>query len=429
MGMLPVRDRPPGSPGCRMLGPMRRPIAHLTGAAAVLAILVAVSVTLAPGTVAPGDLPSPLASSAPAASAATQPLPGATKLPYAIWPFPHGPDGGGTAQPIDRAPVSEAESAALQAAVDRARAAFGLTSVAIGISVDAQLGWSGASGPPREGSTTPLSGNTPFAIASVTKTFTAAVVLQLVEEGRIDLDAAVNAYLPELTIARGVTVRQLLSHTSGIADLLAPMRDRLNAEPSRVWQPAEVLALLGPSTFPPGTSWGYSNTNYVIAGMLVERVTGQPFTDELERRITGPLKLLGTGVPAKGQLPYLLGVSWTSAFWTSAMLDSDAADLVRWGDALYDGAILRADTLARMLDFNEEGYGLGAEQYRFGGLTGYGHSGLLRGYTTLLAHIPDAHLTVALLATGHLFDATDLLTFSGPGTPSILSLAGELSPS
>jgi D-alanyl-D-alanine carboxypeptidase len=403
---------------------MRRPIAHLTGAAAALAVLVAVSVTLTPGTVAPGDLSSPAASRAFESSAPIQ-----TDAPDAIAPLPHLPDGGGTAQPIDRAPVSEAESAALQAAVDRARAAFGLTSLAIGVSADAQLGWSGASGPPRAGSTTPLSGNTPFAIASVTKTFTAAIVLQLVEEGRIDLDAAVNDYLAELTIARGVTVRQLLSHTSGIEDLLAPMRERLNAEPSRIWQPAEVLALLGPSTFAPGTSWGYSNTNYVIAGLLVERVTGEPFADELERRITGPLKLLGTGIPAQGELPYLLGVSRTSAFWTSAMLDSDAADLVRWGDALYGGAILQPDTLAQMLGFNEKGYGLGAEQYRFGGLPGYGHSGLLRGYTTLLVHLPDEHLTVALLATGHLFDAGELLTFLGPGTPSILSLAGALSPS
>jgi D-alanyl-D-alanine carboxypeptidase len=207
------------------------------------------------------------------------------------------------------------------------------------------------------------------------------------------------------------------------------MRARLNAEPSRVWQPSEVLALLGPPVFAPGTSWGYSNTNYLIAGMLVERVTGSPFGDELERRITGPLKLLGTGIPSRGGLPYLLGVSWTSAFWTSAMLDSDAADLVRWGDALYGGAILRADSLAQMLAFNDEGYGLGAEQYRFGGLVGYGHSGLLRGYTTLLVHIPGPDLTIALLATGHLFDATAFLTWSAPNAPSILSLAGQLSPS
>jgi D-alanyl-D-alanine carboxypeptidase len=239
----------------------------------------------------------------------------------------------------------------------------------------------------------------------------------------------VNDYLPELTLARGVTVRQLLSHSSGIADLLAPMRNRLNAEPARVWRPAEVLALLGSSTFAPGTDWGYSNTNYLIAGLLIERVTGHPFADELERRITGPLKLVGTGIPARGGLPYLLGVSWTSAFWTSAMLDSDAADLVRWGDALYGGAILEADSLAQMLAFNAEGYGLGAEQYRFGGLVGYGHSGLLRGYTTLLVHLPEADLTLAVLAVGHVFDAAALLTYSAPAAPSILSLAGQLFPS
>jgi D-alanyl-D-alanine carboxypeptidase len=402
---------------------MRRPIAHVTGAAAVFAVLVAVSLTLAPGAFTPGELPPASTVAAPSSSAQPE------SLQPSVQPSQLVEGGGGTAQPVELAPVSAAESAALQAAVDRARLAFGLTSVAVGVSADAQLGWSGASGPPREGSTEPLSGTTPFAIASVTKTFTAAIVLQLVDEGRVELDKEVNDYLPELTIARGVTVRQLLSHTSGIADLLAPMRTRLNAEPARIWQPAEVLALLGPSTFPPGTSWGYSNTNYVIAGLLVEKVTGNPFAEELERRITGPLKLRGTGAPVKGVLPELLGASWSSAFWTSAMLDSNAANLVRWGDALYGGAILSSESLEQMLDFNEHRYGLGAEQYRFGGLAGYGHSGLLRGFTTLLVHLPDEHLTVALVATGHLFDVGGLLTYSAPGSPSILQLAGQLRPS
>jgi D-alanyl-D-alanine carboxypeptidase len=408
---------------------MRRPIAHVTGAAAALAVLVAVSVSVAPGGPTPGELP-PAGTPRPAASpgSANTPGPETSDPPYAFWPIPHGADGGGTAQPIDLLPVSTKQAAALQSAVDRARAAFGLGAVAVGVSADARLGWSGAWGPPRDG-VTPLSGATPFAIASVTKTFTAAIVLQLVDEGRVELDKEVNDYLPELAIARGVTVRQLLRHTSGIADLLAPMRNRLNAEPARIWQPAEVFGLLGPSTFPPGTSWAYSNTNYVIAGLLVERVTGNPFTEELDRRLTGPLKLRGTGPPERGVLPELLGPSWSSAFWTSAMLDSNAANLVRWGDALYGGSILSSEGLAQMLDFNEHGYGLGAEQYRFGGLTGYGHSGLLRGFTTLLVHLPDAHLTVALLATGHLFDVGDLLTYSAPGSPSILSLAGQLRPS
>src|SRR5438552_6786780 len=327
--------------------PMRRPIAHLTGAAAVLAMLVAVSISLAPGLFSPSALPPagslPPASVAPPASALS--TPGRSFGPIAS------SDGGGTVQPVDRQPATASQAAALKGAVERARLAFGLDAVAVGVSADARVGWSGASGAPRDG-VTPLNGTTPFAIASVTKTFTAAIVLELVEEGRVKFDGAVTDYLPELTVALGVTVRELLSHTSGIADLLAPMRTRLNAEPSRVWQPEEVVALVGPSRFEPGTDWGYSNTNYLIAGMLIERVTGHAYADELERRITGPLKLLGTAVPARGGLPYLLGVSWTSAFGASAMLDSNAADLVRWGDALYGGAILRPVRLDRLLAFH-----------------------------------------------------------------------------
>ena len=391
----------------------------------MLAVLIAVSISLVPGVFAPGELPP--ASRAAMASRAVQPTPGLSDPERSFGPLASSDDGGGTAQPADLLPATAAQAAALQSAVDRARAAFGLTAVAVGVSADARVGWSGASGPPRDG-VTPLTGATPFAIASVTKTFTATIILELVEEGRVAIDGAVTDYLPEVGLARGVTVRELLSHTSGIADLLAPMRNRLNAEPSRVWQPAEVLALLGPSQFEPGTDWGYSNTNYLIAGMLIERVTGHSFAEELAHRITDPLKLGGTGVPSRGGLPYLLGVSWTSAFGASAMLDSDAADLVRWGDALYGGAILQPLSLDRMLDFNANGYGLGAERYRFNGLLGYGHSGLLRGYTTLLVHIPDAKLTVAVLAIGHLFDVTDLLTYSASGDPSILALAGALSP-
>ncbi|MBI2777075.1 MAG: serine hydrolase [Chloroflexi bacterium] len=403
---------------------MRRPIVRLTGAAALLAVAVAVSITLTPSRL-PGDQP-PGASPPGAAN-----TPGATPLatlPPASNPVESPPGGGGgTARPVDLLPVSNVEAAALQAAVDRAQAAFGLGAVAVGISADATVGWSGAAGRPRDG-VTPLSGATPFAIASTTKTFTAAIVLQLVEEGRVRLDAPVTDYLPELTLAEGVTVEELLSHTSGIADLLAPMRDRLNAEPSRVWTPAEVLAVIGPSAFPPGTGWGYSNTNFLIAGMLVERVTDNAFADELARRITGPLELTGTGFPPAVAKENLLGISWSSAFWTAAALDSTADDLVRWGDALYGGAILRPSSLERMLTFNDRAYGLGAERYSLAGLAGYGHSGLLRSFTTLLIRLPTAQLTIAVLATGHSFSPSALLTYAGGGEPSILDLARAISP-
>lgn len=410
---------------------------HLTGAAAVLAVVVAASLALTPGALDPGELTGQLPGGEPTPGGVTllpaSALPSspgdATDPPDAFWPVPSGEQGvgGGTGRPADLLPVAEADATALQAAVDRARATYGLSALAVGVSADAQLGWSGASGLAPDGRT-PLTGASPFAIASVTKTFTAAIVLQLVEEGRLRLAAPVTDYLPGLSLADGVTVGQLLNHSSGIADLLAPMRDRLNAEPSRTWTPAEVLALLGPSRFAPGSDWGYSNTNYVIAGMLVEAVTGNPFADELERRITGPLALLGTGFPPAPGFGYMLGRSWTTAFWTSAAIVSDASDLVRWGDALYGGTVLGPVTLRQMLDFNADGYGLGAEHYTVGGLAGYGHSGLLRGYTTLLIHLPDAHLTLAVLATGHLFAPTDLLTSAAPGAPSIVSIALGISP-
>ena len=404
---------------------MRRPIRHVTGAAAILAVAVAASLTLSPSSLETGVLPADPATPGPStALPANTGTPGqtdATELPDALWPAPHGGDGG-SARPVDLLPLSQADAAALQAAVDRARATFGLNALAIGVAADSQLGWSGASGLAPDGRT-PLTGASPFAIASVTKTFTAAIVMQLAEEGRVRLDAQVTDYLPGLSVADGVTVRQLLSHTSGIADLLEPMRDRLNAEPSRIWTPAEVVAQVGPPRFAPGTDWGYSNTNYVIAGMLIEAVTGNSFGLELERRITGPLALVRTRIPPGPDFGYMLGASWTSAFSTSAALVSTATDLVRWGDALYSGAFLRPGSLRQMLAFSDDGYGLGTEHYLVRGEEGYGHSGLLRGYTTLLIHLPDSDLTIAVLARGHLFGPTNLLTAGTPGAPSILDVA------
>jgi len=405
---------------------MRRPIRHLTGAAAILAVLVAISLVAAPGALDPPDgIAQPTPSGEVVGAATTRPSAAPGTARPAASPVPPDGQGGGTARPVDLLPFADADAAALQEAVDRARTTFGLNALAVGISVDGQHGWTGASGlaPDR---LTPLTGESPFAIASVTKTFTAAIVLQLVEEGRVRLGAPATDYLPGLAVASGVTVEQLLSHSSGIADILEPMRKRLNAEPSRLWTPEEVVALVGPSRFAPGTDWGYSNTNYVIAGMLVEAVTGHPFADELERRITGPLGLDGTRFPPAPGLGYMLGASWTTAFWTSAALASDADDLVRWADALYGGAILAPATLRQMLRFNEDGYGLGAERYTVNGLTGYGHSGLLRGYTTLLIHLPDAHLTLAVLATGHIFSPGGLLTSETPDGTSILSIALEI---
>lgn len=391
---------------------------RVTGAAAAFVVVVATSLALAPGAVAPvGAIPS----GGPLQPA---PNPDPSDPPYALWPVSHAPGvaAGGTSRPPALDPVAAEDAAALQAAIDRARTAFGLATLTVGLSVDGERGWSGVAGSTANGGE-PLMGVYPFAIASVTKTFTAAIVLQLVEEGRIRLGSPVSDYLPEVAVASGATVAQLMQHVSGVPDLLAPMRARLNADPERLWSPAEVLALVGPSRFAPGTDFEYSNTNYVVLGMLIERVTGHRYADELRDRVIRPLGLTATSFALEPGAPFLFGTSWASAFWTSASVYASAEDLVRWADALYGGFVVRPQVLDRMLDFSPDGWGLGAERLHVGELTGYGHSGLLRGYSTLMLRLPEPGVTLVVMGTSRKFDVPALITDREAGMPSILDLA------
>lgn len=397
---------------------------RVTGATAAFVVIVATSLALAPGAVAPvGAIPS----GSPLQPA---PNPGPSDPPYALWPVSHTPGvvAGGTSRPPALDPVAAEDAAALQAAIDRARLAFGLATLTIGLSVDGERGWSGVAGSTANGGE-PLVGVYPFAIASVTKTFTAAIVLQLVQEGRIRLGAPVSNYLPEVTVASGATVAtvaQLMQHVSGVPDLLAPMRARLNADPERIWSPTEVLALLGPSHFAPGTGFEYSNTNYLILGMLIEQVTGHRYADELRDRIIHPLGLTATSFALEPGAPFLFGTAWASAFWTSASVYASAEDLVRWADALYGGFVVRPQVLDRMLDFSPDGWGLGAERLHVAELTGYGHSGLLRGYSTLMLRLPEQQITLVVMGTSRKFDVPALVADREAGMPSILDLALEL---
>lgn len=387
---------------------------RLTGAAAAFVVVVAAGLALAPGTIAPAGA---VASSPAARSVAPEPSdPPVSRSPGVI--------GTGTTSPPALTDVTEEDAAALQAAIDRAKVAFGLATLTVGLSVDGELGWSGVAGT-AVGGQLPLRGVYPFAAASVTKTFTAAIILQLVEEGRIRLGAPVSDYLPDVTAASGATVAEVMQHLSGVPDLLAPMRTAMNANPDRVWSAAEVLAAVGPSHFLPGTAFEYSNTNYVILGMLIEQVTGHRYVDELRDRIIEPLGLSATTFALEPGAPYLFNASWASAFWTSASVYASAEDLVRWADALYGGFVLRPQILQRMLDFSPDGWGLGAERLHVGELTGYGHSGLLRGYSTLMLRLPEERVTLVVMGTTRQFDVPELLTRSAGG-PSILELALEI---
>jgi D-alanyl-D-alanine carboxypeptidase len=402
---------------------MNRPLRLVAGwsialvAALLLNLAMVRPTTAPPGVVLSGELP---ASPNPTVTPLRDPI---DRLPPIVVP-PGGETGSGSARPVELAPLSDSQAATLQAAADRARLAFHLDALAIGVSIGGSSGWTGASGLARDGFTS-LDGDSPFAIASITKTFTAAVALQLVEEGRLSLGQEVRQLLPDVQAPAGVKVGQLLRHTSGIADLLNPLRDRLNAATDRLWHPDEVVAAVGQPWFAPGAAWAYSNTNYVLLGMIVEKVTGQSFAHELRERILAPLELSSTGLLLGEGAPPLMTPSWASAFGASGSMYASADDLLRWGDALYGGRVLGSKALKHMLDFKGHGYGMGAEKIPIGGVPGYGHSGLLRGYTSLVVHLPEPEITLVLMGTTNMFDPARVLAHREARQPSILDLAQE----
>jgi D-alanyl-D-alanine carboxypeptidase len=322
-------------------------------------------------------------------------------------------------------PAYVAPGPQFQDALDAARAvgsAYGVTFAAVR---DGELVWTGASGRARDGRTA-LEPASPLVIGSVTKTFVAATILQLVEAGQLRLDESARTYLPEVRALSGqITVRQLLDHTSGLADLFNDTTRRgLEEDARHAWTAEEIFETLHAPWYRPGEGWAYANTNYYLLAMIAERLTGGRLADELERRFLEPLALDtaavldGTGVGSP------LEAAWTTLFWGSGAMAASAADLARWGDALYGGDVLSPATRRAMLAVNEHDYGLGVQRIEIGKRTGYGHTGLLNTYTTLLLHLPEERVTLALLVNRSHVDLAAMLDAEpAGGAPSLLELA------
>lgn len=257
-------------------------------------------------------------------------------------------------------------------------------------------------------------------IASNTKMFTATVVLQLVGEGKVDLDARVERYLPGVVRGPGgdgrrTTVRQLLQQTSGLPDydsLVIEAGGSMSAVAHTYFEPHDLLdaALAEKRHFAPGTKWEYSNTNYVVLGLLVQRVTGRPVGEEITRRIIEPLDLRDTYWPRVGEQRirgshphgYLAeepGAPWEditrmdpSLGWAAGQLVSTPADLGAFMAALVGGELLEPAQLAQMRQtvraphFDARPgwrYGLGLASTELEcGVVGWGHGGDIQGFET-----------------------------------------------
>ncbi|MFJ2589568.1 serine hydrolase domain-containing protein [Streptomyces sp. NPDC087538] len=249
---------------------------------------------------------------------------------------------------------------------------------------------------------------------SNTKAFTAVVVLQLVAEKKIALDAPVDTYLPGLLRGEGIdgrhiTIRQLLQHTSGLpeyVDKAAVLKDL-----QRYYEPRELLdsALAQKAHFSPGTKWEYNNTNYLVAGMVIQKVTGRPLGEEINRRIIDRIGLRHTYFPTPGDMtidePHPKGYHRDAADspwrevteldpswgWAAGAVISTTSDLNRFYAALLDGELLPPAQLAQMRTTVPAeavgpgvryGLGLTSRPLPCGGLY-WGHGGTIPGYDTL----------------------------------------------
>ena len=280
------------------------------------------------------------------------------------------------------------------AAVKRALRGTDIPGLSVAVLADDGREWAGTAGVRQDGKR--LKVNDQLAIGSITKTFTAAIILALVDEGRIELDAPANRYLPKVRLVRDVTVRQLLNHTSGIDDLYRPTLPWLKERPGKALGSNDVLRSVGPRNFVAGTSYSYSNTNYYLLGHIIEVVTHKSFSKELASRFTGPLDLDRTRLLTADDK--LMPPAWSSAFWTSGAMASTPTDLAKWGKALYGGELLSRAGMRRMLDFPAgRPYGLGTQLFSLDGRKMIGHSGLLYDTTSLLVRTEG--ITVALVAT------------------------------
>lgn len=257
-----------------------------------------------------------------------------------------------------------------------------------------------------------------YRIGSVTKQFTSAAVMQLVEQGKVKLDDSIATYLPTLPVAwRPVTVRQLLNHTSGI-----PSYTGIGAAWQRRWgeemNPDTLVALTAnmPMWFAPGTNWRYDNSGYVVLGMLIEKITGHPWGTDIAERFSKPLGLEDTRdclvtpiIPRRARGYDPSGDKWINTTYlamsqpySAGAMCSTVGDLAKWNRALNTGHVVSAASYALMTTpegaASSSHYGFGLAKDTIAGRPMIAHGGGINGFSTGNAWVPSAELSITVLA-------------------------------
>ena len=269
----------------------------------------------------------------------------------------------------------------------------------------------------------PLTAASRFRIGSITKMFTAAMVLQLVEEGKLKLTDTLDTFYPQVPNARTIAVAHLLAHRSGVPNV---RRDGQNVNTLPMGKD-EMLALIvkAKPDFEPGAQFRYSNSGYLLLGLILEKVTGKPYGELLRDRITSKVGLkdtyLATGaidVKKNEALTYLrLGADWRpvpethpSILFSAGGVVSTPGDLATFAQALFDGKVVSKESLDRMRTTRDgEEMGMGMEKYSYAGKTFYGHAGGGDNYGAWLAYLPEEKLAVAYATNAKVYPVENIV--------------------
>lgn len=266
----------------------------------------------------------------------------------------------------------------------------------------------------------PITPDTAFRMGSIAKQFTAAVVLQLVAEGKVSLDDPISRFLPDFPQpGASATVRQLLNHSSGLYDYTKIPGYMLSEPTLKPNTTADLVAVIAgrPVTAPPGERWEYNNGGYVMLGAIIEKVTGKPWHEAVVERLGKPLGLKSLayadsprgaerarGYSMDGDAFQPSKSVHISVAGAAGALVISPADLARWSDALHHGRVVRPDLYAEMIkparlnDGRTESYGFGFRLRQIRGRTALVHGGAGRGLDTDAVYIPSEDLFVAVFA-------------------------------
>ena len=271
----------------------------------------------------------------------------------------------------------------------------------------------------------PLTAANRFRIGSITKMFTAALILQLVEEGKLKLTDTLDKFFPQVPNAKKITIVQILWHRSGIPNVRREQNSQGNVNTIPVTKD-EMLALIVKATpdFEPDTKHSYSNSGYQLLGLILEKVTGKPYGEALTERITSKIGLANTyiatgniDVSKNEALTYMnFGDGWKpvpethpSILFSAGAIVSTPNDLAKFIQALFDGKIVSKESLDQMKTIRD-GEGSGMEPFTFAGKIFYGHTGGADNYGAWLAYLPEEKLAVAYTTNAKVYPVRDIMS-------------------